>query len=70
MLTGPEDFRELWEAIKHEMACSEEQKVTIFVSTQDCDSVCAIRIMQVTLVRAFPCRSVTVPAALSSLLKC
>ena len=58
MLTGPEDFRELWEAIKHEMACSEEQKVTIFVSTQDCDSVCAIRMLQARLVAAVakPCK--------------
>ena len=49
MLNGPDDFREVWEAIKHEMASSEEQKVTIFVSTQDCDSVCAVRMLQVCL---------------------
>ena len=47
MLIGPEEFRELWEGVKLDKHNSEHKYVCIFVSTQDCDSVCTVRALQV-----------------------
>ena len=49
MLVRPEEFRELWEAVKNDTHNSEHKTISIFVSTQDCDSVCTVRALQVGL---------------------
>ena len=47
MLISPLDFVQLYDTIKQETFDSAERKVTIFVSTSECDSVCAVRLLQV-----------------------
>lgn len=47
MLTEPNEYGALFQQIKADLQNSEEKKVLIFVSTSECDSVCAVRVLQV-----------------------
>ena len=47
MLVGPDAYREVWEAVIIDTHNSEQKSISIFVSTQDCDSVCTVRALQV-----------------------
>jgi hypothetical protein len=48
MLLRDDQFRQAYEAVKHELQSQDmDRKVPIFVSTVDCDSVCALRILTV-----------------------
>ena len=44
-----QEFHKLFTAIQADKYASEERKVTVFVSTLEADSVCALRILQVTV---------------------
>lgn len=47
MLREPHEYEALFQQVKADLQNSEEKKVLIFVSTTECDSVCAVRILQV-----------------------
>ncbi|CAL8469810.1 g9352 [Coccomyxa elongata] len=49
MLTEPNEYGALFQQIKADLQNSEEKKVLIFVSTSECDSVCAVRVLQLLL---------------------
>lgn len=49
MLKEPHEYEALFQQVKADLQNSEEKKVLIFVSTSECDSVCAVRILQVRL---------------------
>lgn len=49
MLKEPHEYEALFQEVKADLQNSEEKKVLIFVSTSECDSVCAVRILQVRL---------------------
>ncbi|KDD77107.1 hypothetical protein H632_c18p4, partial [Helicosporidium sp. ATCC 50920] len=46
ILTNPDDWVDLYNAIKEESANSEEQHVFIYASSSDADAVCALRILE------------------------
>jgi hypothetical protein len=47
MLKQPDEYEALFQEVKADLQSSDEKKVLIFVSTADCDSVCAVRLLQV-----------------------
>lgn len=47
MLVGPEQYVEVYNSIKDEFYSSQEKKVSVFVATDCCDSVCATKTLQV-----------------------
>ncbi|EIE25746.1 CDC45-like protein [Coccomyxa subellipsoidea C-169] len=49
MLKEPHEYEALFQEVKADLQNSEEKKVLIFVSTSECDSVCAVRILQLLL---------------------
>lgn len=48
ILTDSQQWVELYETIKNESRKSEEKHVHIYVSASDADSVCALRILEVS----------------------
>ena len=49
MLVGPDQYVEVYNSIKDEFYSSVEKKVSVFVATDSCDSVCATKTLQVCL---------------------
>ena len=47
MLVVPEEYANVYRAIQEDIHNSEEKHVTIFVATDSCDSVCAVKVLQV-----------------------
>ena len=52
MLVPSRDYAPAYEALKTELHQSNEKKVLVFVATTCCDSVCTVKILQVTAVWA------------------
>ena len=50
MLVGPDQYVDVYKSIKEELYSSQEKKVSVFVATDSCDSVCATKTLQVSLV--------------------
>lgn len=48
MLVVPEAYAQVYQAIQDDIHNSEEKHVTIFVATDSCDSVCAVKVLQVS----------------------
>ena len=46
MIIDLERLQDMYDAVKTEVCSSEERKVLVYVSTAECDSVCAVRILQ------------------------
>ena len=51
MIIFQEQYVPLYEAVKADYHASEDRKVLVFVSAGEADSVCAVRILQVSLGR-------------------
>lgn len=49
MLVGPEDYQDVYDVLKSDVHTSEDKSVLIFVATDSCDSVCAVKVLQVHL---------------------
>ena len=47
MLREPQEYEALFQELKADLQNSEEKNVLVFASTAECDSVCAVRILQV-----------------------
>ncbi len=47
MLKEPHEYEALFQEVKGDLQSSDEKKLLIFVSTATCDSVCAVRLLQV-----------------------
>ena len=47
MLVGPEHYQQVYESLREDLHDSEEKKVLIFAATDSCDSVCALKVLQV-----------------------
>lgn len=47
MLKEPQEYESVFQELKADLQNSEEKNVLVFVSTAECDSVCAVRILQV-----------------------
>ncbi|KAL3155459.1 hypothetical protein ABBQ38_011015 [Trebouxia sp. C0009 RCD-2024] len=46
MLVGPDQYVDVYKSIKEELYSSQEKKVSVFVATDSCDSVCATKTLQ------------------------
>lgn len=57
MLVGPDQYEEVYLGLREELHASEQKKVLVFVATDSCDSVCAVKTLQVMLKH---CRYTTV----------
>lgn len=49
MLVKPDAYSEVYENLKQELHNSSDKQVLIFVATDSCDSVCAVKVLQVPL---------------------
>lgn len=47
MIIFPEQYVQLYEAVKADAYASDDRKVVVFASAGEADSVCAVRILQV-----------------------
>ncbi len=47
MLREPQEYEAVFQELKADLQNSEEKNVLVFASTAECDSVCAVRILQV-----------------------
>lgn len=47
MILGPSQWHDLYDGIRLDGHASTEKKITILVSGSDCDSLCALKILQV-----------------------
>ena len=50
MLIGPQSYEHTFRDIQQSLQSSDEKNVIICASTAECDSVCAVRILQVSFV--------------------
>jgi len=48
MLTGPQNYEQTFRDIQLSLQSSDEKNVIICASTAECDSVCGVRILQVS----------------------
>jgi hypothetical protein len=49
MIVSPKDFLGVYQSIKVEMNSNKERKLVVYASREECDSVCAVKILQVSL---------------------
>ena len=47
MLVEPAGYEALFQELRADLQATDEKKILIFVSTAECDSVCAVRTLQV-----------------------
>ncbi len=47
IITTPEEWTQLYRSIREESSRSDEKHVFIYACSTDCDSVCALRILEV-----------------------
>ena len=47
MLVGPDLYEKVYSNLREEVQTSEQKKVLVFVATDTCDSVCAVKTLQV-----------------------
>jgi hypothetical protein len=73
MLVEPQGYQALFQELRADLQSTDEKKVLVFVSTAECDSVCAARILQVwisiTSCLPMPSHETTVVCVLSPLLR-
>ena len=54
MLVEPHGYQALFQELRADLQSTDDKKVLVFVSTAECDSVCAARILQVLLPPSSP----------------
>ena len=64
IITTSEEWTDLYRSIREESSRSDEKHVFIYACSSDCDSVCALRILEVGAAAACCCRHELLPLLL------